>query len=80
MEPRRQAVELHTSTEEPEDMNTSDRGSKHVCPKCTSKYYDLGKQLVACPICGANLPAAKAPKAAAPAKKASRTIFGRYPY
>ncbi len=33
VEPRRQAVELRTSIEEPEDMNTSDRGLKHVCPE-----------------------------------------------
>ena len=23
-------------------MNTSNRGVKHVCPECTTKYYDLG--------------------------------------
>ena len=79
VEPRRQAVELQTSSEEPEDMNTTDRGLKHVCPKCASKYYDLGKAVVACPICGAKPLAAKVPKAAPPARKTGRTTFGRYP-
>ena len=60
-------------------MNTSDRGSKHVCPKCAAKYYDLGKEVVVCPRCGAGAPAAKAPKAAQPARKLGRTKFSRYP-
>ena len=71
--------ELPASIEGTKDMNTSDRGSKHVCPKCTGKYYDLGKVLVACPLCGAKPPAAKVPKAAAPARKMGRSTFGRYP-
>ncbi len=25
-------------------MNTSDRGLKHVCPECATKYYDLKKE------------------------------------
>jgi len=49
-----QAGELHTLIEETEDMNTSDRGLKHVCPECATKYYDLKGAVVACPGCGAN--------------------------
>jgi len=41
------AVELHTLIEEPEDMNTSDRGLKHVCPECATKYYDLKEDFAA---------------------------------
>ncbi len=41
------------SVEETEEMNTSDRGLKHVCPECATKYYDLKKKVVACPRCGA---------------------------
>ncbi len=78
VKPRRQAVELHTSIEEPEDMNLSDRGLKHVCPECTTKYYDLRKEVVACPRCGAKPLAAKVPKAPQPARKTVRTTFGRY--
>ncbi len=78
VEPCRQAVELHTSIEEPEDMNTSDRGLKHVCPECATKYYDLRKEVVACPRCGAKPLAKKVPKAAQPARKTDRTTFGRY--
>ncbi len=78
VEPRRQAVELHTSIEEPGYMSTSDRGLKHVCPECATKYYDLRKEVVACPRCGAKPLAAKGPKAAQPARKTGRTTFGRY--
>lgn len=45
-------------------MNTSERGLKHVCPKCETKCYDLRKAVVACPRCGAQPLAAKVPKAA----------------
>ena len=78
MEPRRQAVEPHSSIEEPVDMNNSDRGLKHICPECASKYYDLGKAIVACPKCGAKPLAAKVPKAGQPAKKTARPTLGRY--
>ena len=60
-------------------MNASERGLKHVCPQCTTKYYDLRKAIVACPKCGAKPPVAKVPKAAQPARKAGRLTFGRYP-
>jgi rubrerythrin len=73
VEPRRHAAELHTSIEEPKDMNALDRGSKHVCPKCTTMYYDLRKKVVACPKCGAKPLAAKVPKAAA--RKTGRTTL-----
>ena len=73
-----QAVELHTSFEEPENMNTSDLGLKHVCPECTTKYYDLRKEPIACPRCGAKPPVPKVPKARQPARKTGRTTFGRY--
>jgi DNA-directed RNA polymerase subunit RPC12/RpoP len=78
VEPCREAVELYRSTEEGEDMNTSDRGLKHVCPECETKYYDLRKAVVACPRCGAKPLATKAPKAAQPARKTGRTKFGRF--
>jgi ssDNA-binding Zn-finger/Zn-ribbon topoisomerase 1 len=80
VEPHRQVVELHRSTEEGEVMNTSDRGLKHVCPECETKYYDLRKAVVACPRCGAKPLAAKARKTTQPARKAGGTRFGRYPY
>ena len=76
---RCRAVELNTSIEEPEDMNTLARGLKHICPECTTRYYDLRKKVVACPRCGAKPLAAKIPKAAQPpAIKSGRPIFGRY--
>jgi uncharacterized protein (TIGR02300 family) len=60
-------------------MNASDRGLKHVCPECATKYYDLQKESVACPRCGAKPPASKLPKAAYPVRKSGRLVFGRYP-
>jgi ssDNA-binding Zn-finger/Zn-ribbon topoisomerase 1 len=80
VQPRRQAAGLHASIEEGEDMNTSERGLKHVCPECETKYYDLRKAVVACPRCGAKPPAAKVQKAAQPSRKTGSTTFGRYPY
>ena len=74
-----QAAELHASMEELEDMNTSDRGLKHVCPECEIKYYDLKKEVVVCPRCGVKPAIAKVLKSARPAKKTGRTAFGRYP-
>ncbi len=59
-------------------MNTSNRGLKHVCPKCATKYYDLGKEVIACPKCGAKPLAAIDPKAKQPARKTGRTASGRY--
>ncbi len=73
-----QAVELHTLIEETEDMNTSDRGLKHVCPECATKYYDLRKEVVACPRCGAKPPAAIDPKATQSARKTGGTTFRRW--
>lgn len=60
-------------------MNASERGAKHVCPECETKYYDLKKDVVLCPSCGAKPHAPKRPKLARPAKKTGRTVFGRYP-
>ncbi len=71
-------VELHTLIKETEYMNTSDRGLKHVCPECATKYYDLRKEVVACPRCGAKPLAAKVPKATQPARKFDRATSGRY--
>ena len=75
----RQLVELHTSIEGLEDMNTSDRGLKHVCPECATKYYDPRKEVVACPTCGAKPLVGKVPKTAPPVGKTGRTASGRYP-
>ncbi|MGF1610904.1 MAG: TIGR02300 family protein [Kiloniellales bacterium] len=58
-------------------MNIADRGSKHVCPECATKYYDLNRAVVACPRCGAKPPAATARKASQPAKKVGNKRFGR---
>lgn len=29
-------------------------GTKHECPSCGTKYYDLGKPKAACPKCGSS--------------------------
>ena len=59
-------------------MTKPDRGSKHICPDCTIKYYDLGKEIVTCPKCGAKPVVAKAPKAQPP-KKTFRPGYQRFP-
>lgn len=33
-------------------MNLSQRGQKHVCAECETRFYDMGKKTVACPKCG----------------------------
>ncbi|HWV39406.1 MAG TPA: FYDLN acid domain-containing protein [Vulgatibacter sp.] len=56
-----------------------DLGSRHVCWKCGSKFYDLNKPNPSCPKCGADpredpalkTPPPKAVKAAAAPKRAS---------
>ena len=27
-------------------------GSKHECPECGAKFYDLGREPIVCPKCG----------------------------
>ena len=60
-------------------MTVSDRGSKHICPDCGVKYYDLNKDVIACPKCGAKPAPPKVRKASQPARKLGRSAFGRYP-
>jgi uncharacterized protein (TIGR02300 family) len=60
-------------------MKASERGSKHICPKCACKYYDLGNETVTCPSCGAKPPVAKLARSVPSAKRSGRSTFGRYP-
>lgn len=50
-------------------MNTLERGTKHVCPDCATKYYDLMRTEIACPNCGAKPRPTKIRRAAAQTKK-----------
>ena len=34
---------------------TVELGTKHECPSCGTKYYDLGKAEAPCPKCGSSL-------------------------
>lgn len=34
--------------------NAQELGTKHECPSCGTKYYDLGKSDAPCPKCGAS--------------------------
>ncbi len=61
-------------------MNSLNRGSKHTCPDCEIKYYDLGKEAVVCPRCGAKPAVTKVLKTARPIKKTGRMPSGRYPH
>jgi hypothetical protein len=53
-------------------MEASDRGARHVCPDCATRYYDLKKPDVTCPNCGTKPPAPKLVRAARPPKDAPR--------
>lgn len=59
-------------------MNKSDRGTKHVCDNCSTKYYDLMKDVIACPKCGTKPPAPKASRTTGPARKSSRSTYLRF--
>jgi hypothetical protein len=59
-------------------MNRPDRGLKHLCPECATKYYDLRKAVVACPKCGATPLAAELPKAAPTARRTGHPTFGAF--
>jgi uncharacterized protein (TIGR02300 family) len=40
------------------------RGTKRVCPECATRFYDLSRDPIVCPSCGAqHAPAAPAPVA-----------------
>ena len=57
-------------------MPAKDLGTKHVCYKCATRFYDLGKPEPLCPKCGADQrqsPAVKAPekRSRAPARPAA---------
>lgn len=60
-------------------MNTSERGLKHICPECASKYFDLNNKIVACPGCGAKPLAAKKPRKARSFREPSKKVFRQYP-
>jgi len=64
-------------------MDAADRGSRHICPDCATKYYDLNKAVVACPKCGAKPPAPKFVRSGRPPSTAPRGNNGmnirRYP-
>ena len=54
-------------------MPAKDLGTKHVCWKCGTKFYDLKKADPACPKCGSDpraAPVTKQPAAEKRAKKA----------
>jgi uncharacterized protein (TIGR02300 family) len=47
-----------------------DLGTKYVCFKCGTKFYDLKKPVPACPKCGADQREAPSPKAGSRARAA----------
>jgi hypothetical protein len=62
-------------------MEAADRGKRHICPDCGTRYYDLKKAVVACPKCGTKPPAPKLARAARPAAAPAnnRMSMRRYP-
>jgi uncharacterized protein (TIGR02300 family) len=56
-------------------MPPKDLGTKHLCFKCSTKFYDLKKPVPLCPKCGADQresPALKAPPSEKRARAAAR--------
>lgn len=49
-----------------------DLGSKHECPSCGIKFYDLGKHEPICPKCGANVKHLKPSEPASSSQAARR--------
>jgi uncharacterized protein (TIGR02300 family) len=50
-------------------------GSKRQCPKCTTKFYDFGKEEIVCPKCGAEVDpnaSIQIPRTAADAKRPTK--------
>ena len=53
-------------------MPAKDLGTKHICFKCGTKFYDFKKPEPLCPKCGADQRASPALKAPAPAERRQR--------
>ena len=49
-----------------------DLGTKYVCWKCGTKFYDLKKPVPTCPKCGSDQREAPSPKTAAQQRAAAR--------
>ena len=41
-------------------MDYNNRGKKHICKNCSTKFYDLNKEIIICPNCGAKIEDSKA--------------------
>jgi uncharacterized protein (TIGR02300 family) len=51
-------------------IDTLERGAKHTCPRCQTRFYDLRRPQTLCPRCGADPVAeAAAMRAARPSRK-----------
>ena len=36
-------------------MDNDNKGNKHICKNCSTKFYDLNKKEVICPKCGTKI-------------------------
>jgi uncharacterized protein (TIGR02300 family) len=54
-------------------MPSKDLGSKYICFKCGTKFYDLRKPEPLCPKCGADQRESPALRAPAPSERRSRS-------
>jgi len=68
-----------SETEDFKSMNNAERGAKHSCPDCATKFYDLHRKVVACPKCGAKLQEAKPVKATQKRQRGWSMPARRYP-
>jgi len=53
-------------------MPAKDLGTKHVCFKCGTKFYDLKKPVPLCPKCGADQRESPALRSPTPERKRAR--------
>ncbi len=62
-------------------MKRADRGTKHVCSECATKYYDLKRSKALCPRCGGKpeVVVGKPVRRRMTPRPAPRGGFGRFP-
>lgn len=58
-------------------MANIDRGSKHVCPDCAIKFYDMKVEPAACPKCGGTPNPVQLPRSRVRVRKPATPVFRR---
>ncbi len=53
-------------------MTKEERGTKQTCPSCNSKFYDLNRESIPCPVCGVMFVSTQTEEAADPLLEAEK--------